>query len=95
MGIAASELCRYVIRPTLMYLGSHSKTAEVLLLALPPANRRWAQPCTIVVATASTASPNCAIKPSGTSTWHWIRNGLAWFAGSPASMRSSAGRTWN
>ena len=23
MGIAASELCRYVIRPTLMYLGSH------------------------------------------------------------------------
>jgi len=34
MGIAASELCRYVIRPTLMYLGSHSKTAEALLLGI-------------------------------------------------------------
>lgn len=34
MGIAASELCRHVIRPTLMYLGSHSKTAEALLLGI-------------------------------------------------------------
>jgi hypothetical protein len=32
MGIAASELCQYVIRPTLLYLGRHSPTAEVLLL---------------------------------------------------------------
>ncbi|KAF0865351.1 hypothetical protein [Pseudomonas sp. LD120] len=34
MGIAASELRRYVIRPTLIYLGSHSKTAEALLLGI-------------------------------------------------------------
>ncbi|QLL11832.1 hypothetical protein [Pseudomonas chlororaphis] len=34
MGIAASELCRYVIRPTLIYLGSHSRTAESLLLGI-------------------------------------------------------------
>ena len=34
MGIAASELCRYVIRPTLMYLGRHSSTAESLLLGI-------------------------------------------------------------
>ena len=33
MGIAASELCRYVIRPTLLYLGRHNQTAESLLLA--------------------------------------------------------------
>ncbi|MEK1907525.1 MAG: hypothetical protein AAAB13_17240 [Pseudomonas sp.] len=32
MGIAASELCQYVIRPTLLYLGRHSATAEALLL---------------------------------------------------------------
>ncbi|BAV76633.1 hypothetical protein PCAU_4424 [Pseudomonas chlororaphis subsp. aurantiaca] len=34
MGIAASELCRYVIRPTLIYLGSYSRTAESLLLGI-------------------------------------------------------------
>lgn len=34
MGIAASELCRFVIRPTLIYLGSHSTTAETLLLGV-------------------------------------------------------------
>ncbi|MGH8424674.1 MAG: hypothetical protein ACRER3_20345, partial [Pseudomonas fluorescens] len=34
MGIAASELCRYVIRPTLIYLGCHSATAESLLLGV-------------------------------------------------------------
>ena len=34
MGIAASELCRYVIRPTLMYLGRHNQTAESLLLGI-------------------------------------------------------------
>ena len=34
MGIAASELCRYVIRPTLMYLGRHNPTAESLLLGI-------------------------------------------------------------
>ena len=34
MGIAASELCRYVIRPTLLYLGAHSQTAETLLLGI-------------------------------------------------------------
>ncbi|MGY1449244.1 hypothetical protein [Pseudomonas chlororaphis] len=34
MGIAASELCRYVIRPTLIYLGNHSRTAESLLLGI-------------------------------------------------------------
>jgi len=34
MGIAASELCRYVIRPTLIYLGRHSRTAESLLLGI-------------------------------------------------------------
>jgi hypothetical protein len=34
MGIAASELCRYVIRPTLTYLGQHSPTAESLLLGI-------------------------------------------------------------
>jgi len=32
MGIAASELCLHVIRPTLLYLGRHSPTAEALLL---------------------------------------------------------------
>ena len=34
MGIAASELCRYVIRPTLMYLGRHDAAAESLLLGI-------------------------------------------------------------
>jgi hypothetical protein len=34
MGIAASELSRYVIRPTLMYLGCHCPTAEALLLGV-------------------------------------------------------------
>src|SRR5476651_2771356 len=34
MGIAASELCRYVIRPTLLYLGRHNPTAESLLLGI-------------------------------------------------------------
>jgi hypothetical protein len=34
MGIAASELCRHVIRPTLIYLGSHCSTAESLLLGI-------------------------------------------------------------
>lgn len=32
MGIAASELRQYVIRPTLLYLGRHSATAEAFLL---------------------------------------------------------------
>ena len=32
MGIAASELCLHVIRPTLIYLGRHSASAEALLL---------------------------------------------------------------
>lgn len=32
MGIAASELCQHVIRPTLIYLGRHSLSAEALLL---------------------------------------------------------------
>ncbi len=34
MGIAASELCRYVIRPTLIYLGRHNPGAEFFLLAV-------------------------------------------------------------
>ena len=34
MGIAASQLCRYVIRPTLMYLGRHDQSAESLLLGI-------------------------------------------------------------
>ena len=34
MGIAASELCRYVIRPTLVYLGRHTPEAEFFLLAV-------------------------------------------------------------
>jgi len=34
MGIAASELCRYVIKPTLIYLGRHDQTAESLLLGI-------------------------------------------------------------
>ncbi|AZE74255.1 hypothetical protein C4K00_4043 [Pseudomonas synxantha] len=34
MGIAASELCRYVIKPTLMYLGRHDAAAESLLLGI-------------------------------------------------------------
>ncbi|MFL1557172.1 hypothetical protein [Pseudomonas sp. O11] len=34
MGIAASELCRYVIRPTLIYLGRHNPAAEALLLGI-------------------------------------------------------------
>ncbi|MDY7566028.1 hypothetical protein QN400_19050 [Pseudomonas sp. RTC3] len=34
MGIAASELCRYVIRPTLIYLGRYCSTAESLLLGV-------------------------------------------------------------
>ncbi|MDD0844272.1 hypothetical protein [Pseudomonas sp. Gutcm_11s] len=32
MGIAASDLCQHVIRPTLLYIGRHSPTAEALLL---------------------------------------------------------------
>lgn len=32
MGIAASDLCQHVIRPTLIYLERHSPTAEALLL---------------------------------------------------------------
>lgn len=32
MGIAASDLCQHVIRPTLLYLGRHSPAAEALLL---------------------------------------------------------------
>ncbi|WP_439888075.1 hypothetical protein ACSX1C_02395 [Pseudomonas sp. MBLB4123] len=32
MGIAACELCQHVIRPTLVYLGRHSVSAEALLL---------------------------------------------------------------
>lgn len=32
MGIAASELCQHVIRPTLLYLGRHSASAEAVLL---------------------------------------------------------------
>ncbi|WP_191485235.1 hypothetical protein [Pseudomonas sp. FEN] len=34
MGIAARELRLYVIRPTLMYLGRHSPSAEALLLGV-------------------------------------------------------------
>ena len=34
MGIAASELCRYVIRPTLFYLGHPHPSAESLLLGI-------------------------------------------------------------
>jgi hypothetical protein len=34
MGIAASELCRYVIRPTLIYLGRHHPGAELFLLGV-------------------------------------------------------------
>ncbi|MFJ3481871.1 hypothetical protein ACIPL1_00665 [Pseudomonas sp. NPDC090202] len=34
MGIAASELRRYVIRPTLIYLGRHQPAAECCLLAV-------------------------------------------------------------
>ncbi|WP_110949030.1 hypothetical protein [Pseudomonas bohemica] len=34
MGIAASELRRYVIRPTLIYLGRHQPGAESFLLAV-------------------------------------------------------------
>ncbi|UVE16519.1 hypothetical protein NVV93_12960 [Pseudomonas sp. LS44] len=34
MGIAASELRQHVIRPTLLYLGCHSASAEVLLLGV-------------------------------------------------------------
>ncbi len=34
MGIAARELRLYVIRPTLLYLGRHSQTAEALLLGI-------------------------------------------------------------
>jgi hypothetical protein len=34
MGIAASELCKHVIRPTLLYLGRPSVSAEALLLGV-------------------------------------------------------------
>ncbi|MBI6897939.1 hypothetical protein JET64_14135 [Pseudomonas putida] len=34
MGIAANELSRYVIRPTLIYLGRHCESAEALLLGV-------------------------------------------------------------
>ncbi|AYC35110.1 hypothetical protein D3880_15560 [Pseudomonas cavernae] len=34
MGIAASELRQHVIRPTLLYLGCHSPSAEALLLGV-------------------------------------------------------------
>jgi hypothetical protein len=34
MGIAASELCCHVIRPTLVYLGRHHRAAESLLLGI-------------------------------------------------------------
>ena len=32
MGIAASDLCQHVIRPTLIYLERYSTAAEALLL---------------------------------------------------------------
>ncbi|WDY59253.1 hypothetical protein [Pseudomonas sp. PSKL.D1] len=34
MGIAANELCLYVIRPTLVYLNRHCASAEALLLGI-------------------------------------------------------------
>ncbi|HEY0289022.1 MAG TPA: hypothetical protein VGC62_18760 [Pseudomonas sp.] len=34
MGIAASELCQHVIRPTLIYLGRHNPSAELFLVAV-------------------------------------------------------------
>ncbi|ANY85875.1 MULTISPECIES: hypothetical protein [Pseudomonas] len=34
MGIAAKELCQYVIRPTLIYLDRHCESAEALLLGV-------------------------------------------------------------
>jgi hypothetical protein len=34
MGIAASELCRYVIRPTLLYLGRPNLSAELFLVGV-------------------------------------------------------------
>jgi len=34
MGIAANDLCRHVIRPTLIYLGRHCPAAESLLLGV-------------------------------------------------------------
>ncbi len=34
MGIAANELCQYVIRPTLVYLNRHCASAEALLLGI-------------------------------------------------------------
>lgn len=34
MGIAASELCRHVIRPTLIYLGRHTPNAELFLVGV-------------------------------------------------------------
>ncbi len=34
MGIAANELCLYVIRPTLVYLNRHCPSAEALLLGI-------------------------------------------------------------
>lgn len=34
MGIAAIELCRHVIRPTLIYLDRHNTCAELLLLGI-------------------------------------------------------------
>jgi hypothetical protein len=34
MGIAASELCQYVIRPTLIYLGRHTPNAELFLVGV-------------------------------------------------------------
>ena len=94
MGIAASELCRYVIRPTLIYLGRHSAIAESLL-ALPPASRPWVQPCMTAVDTASTESPNPVIRHSGTTIWHSIPNAPAWSGAWPANMLSSAARTSN
>ncbi len=59
MGIAASELCRYVIRPTLIYLGRHEpRPLNPCCWVSRPASRNWVPPCTTVAATASTASPN-------------------------------------
>lgn len=64
MGIAANELCQYVIRPTLVYLNRHCASAEACYWALPPASRRSGPPCMTDAGTAFTALANTVTRRS-------------------------------
>ena len=87
MGIAASDLCQHVIRPTLIYLERYSTAAEALLLG--------AAACQSALGAVLTASVASAMRSSGISTWHATRTWPARSAAWPASMPSSARPMWN